>query len=78
MKEYLRSLQWPESMVNTTDYDFFVEVSETGMKAWERIGGVEVTFDGKFGIETGWKLPFPGTVATIIFIVYKAGPQRVG
>ena len=60
MKEYLRSLQWPESMVNTTEYDFFVEVCETGMKAWERIGGVEVTFDGKFGIETGWQLPFPG------------------
>jgi len=30
------------------------------MKAWERIGGVEVTFDGKFGVETGWQLPFPG------------------
>ena len=33
------------------------------MKVWERIAGIEVTFDGKYNVETGWKLPFPGNTA---------------
>jgi len=58
---YLQTLQWPDAMIaRQNEYDFFVEAGETSMKVWERIAGIEVTFDGKYNVETGWKLPFPG------------------